>query len=100
MVLLSLAAPCAEKVHLNSKTKGLALESARVKCVSAREMICACKALQLQENRGGGADHQRVARQSDGDEFSIDGAPRRIGEKSLRPVISKDLAMLERRHAG
>jgi hypothetical protein len=100
MILLSLAAPGAEKVHLNSKIKGLALESARVKCVSAREMICSSNALQLQENRGDGADHQRVARQSDGNGFSCDGALRRIGEKSLRPVKFKDLANPGRCHAG
>jgi hypothetical protein len=63
-------------------------------------MICSGKALQLQENRGDGADHQKVARQSDGNEFSIDGARRRIGEKSLRLVKFKGLAMPGRRHAG
>jgi hypothetical protein len=89
-----------KKVHLKNKTNGMGLARECIKCCSAREIICSGKAPQLQENQGDGADHKRVARQSDGGEFSNDGARRRSGEKILRPILLNASGWLERGHAG
>jgi hypothetical protein len=98
--LLSLAALTLKKVHKKVKPNGLEQARECFKCVSVGEFICARNKLQLQENRGDGADHQRVARQSDGELVSIDGACRRFGEKNLRPLNFNASPRLERSHAG